>query len=103
MSNALVSEKTERFVVGPKPISKEAIALARYEYKFHYVKEPQILRLHPSAYRSLMQQLDPYEVGFETIMGLTVEYEPDYKEEEWRVGNSLEILTVRKAYAKADL
>ncbi len=99
---SVVAEKVERFVVGKNPISIDAIAMARYEYKAIYQHEPEIIRMESSAYQFIMGQIPPYQISFTHIMGLEIQHDEQLKEGEWRVGQSSEILTIRQDYARGE-
>lgn len=87
----VTAEKIEKFITSNTPISKEAIALARYNYKYFYAHEPEILRMHSSSYRDLMTKTDAGHYDLMLYMGLTIQHDENLEETEWRVGRSHEV------------
>lgn len=64
-------------------------------YRTQYAHEAEIIRIHPSVHfnlKLLAEDVRPF-TEFKTFLGMKIEIDDKLKENEWRVGQSSEVLS----------
>lgn len=57
----IVTQTIQYDVRGEVPITETAIEDLRYEWRGHYVDDPELLVLHPASYNEFLRFMEPWD------------------------------------------
>lgn len=92
--------KFENFIIPGKPISQEAIAIARHTYQYNFGSNPTEIRMSRGALAELCRQVDvkmPVTITNESVQGMLIKIDPLLSNGEWLVGSMSEKISTARA------